>query len=493
MTGAWKQWEGHVINSAFELKKYLGGSEFSAVFLTEDHGQPPKPAAIKLVAADVAVADLQLSRWEMARELQHPNLVRILQTGRCQLDDRDMIFTVMEYGQENLAEIIFHRPLTTPEARAMLTPILDALASLHSQGFVYGHLKPTNILAVNDQLKLASEGKDKDWEDATESGPAIPGPYDPPEMAGGARSPAADVWSLGMVLVEVLTQRLPYWNQNNQPDPVLPENLPGPFFDIVRGCLRRDPKRRLTIAEIAALLYHEEVPPQQPATVADRQSESQKSLAASAPAVMAQKLGAKIFNRPTSDTEVIVRRFAILIVIALPAIFILLAGLSLLRDHPETKSAAIKPEQQLEKPDPRRSSSRTSLRAPSARNISPSTVSPGKKTSALPPAPARGVGPDAGTADSAVIRQVLPDIPQAARNTIRGILHVNVRVKVDSSGNVVEAGFDSPPPSRYIAGMALEAAQNWKFSPHGPAAGRGFIVHFEFTTTGTRAFATRAL
>lgn len=482
MSGAWKQWEGHVINSAFELKKYLGGSESSAVFLTEDHGQPPKPAAIKLVAADGAGADLQLSRWEMAREVQHPSLIRILQTGHCQIDDRELIFAVMEYGQENLAEIISHRPLTAPEAREMLTPILDALASLHSQGFVYGHLKPTNILAVNDQLKLASEGKD--WE-LTESGSGIPGAYDPPETARGERSPAADVWSLGMVLAEVLTQHLPYWNQNGQPDPVLPENLPPPFLEIVRGCLRRDPKQRLLVAEIGALLYQNDGQSPQPRRVTNAQPASQKPPAAGAQTA---------FQKPA-------RRTVFPLLIAAAAVLILLGGLSLLRDKP-AKPTEIKTEQHLPKPDPR---------YPSAKNISPGTVSPRTKKTSAPPTPApsvkaeavsppsasqpsaRDVRPGGGPVDSAVVRQVLPDISQTARDSIRGTLRVNVRVKVDSSGNVAGAEFDSPPSSRYIAGMALQAAQSWKFAPNGPDAGRELIVHFEFTNAGTRAFVTRVV
>src|SRR5260370_15268698 len=102
MSEAWSRWEGHVVNSEFQLKKYLGGSEQSAVFLTDDRGQGPQPAAIKLIAADPVNAELQLSRWGLAQKLSHPHLIRILQTGRCPLGDRDLIFAVMEYAEENL-------------------------------------------------------------------------------------------------------------------------------------------------------------------------------------------------------------------------------------------------------------------------------------------------------------------------------------------------------------------------------------------------------
>ena len=67
-------------------------------------------------------------------------------------------------------------------------------------------------------------------------------------------SPASDVWSLGMTLVEALTQSPPVWKEAEQAEPVLPETLPEPFFDIASHCLRRNPHRRWTVAEIAARL-----------------------------------------------------------------------------------------------------------------------------------------------------------------------------------------------------------------------------------------------
>jgi len=76
---AWQQWQGRVINGRFSLHQYLGGSEKSAVYLTEINGSK---AAIKLIPAAAAYAQVQASQWELARKLSHPHLVRILETGR---------------------------------------------------------------------------------------------------------------------------------------------------------------------------------------------------------------------------------------------------------------------------------------------------------------------------------------------------------------------------------------------------------------------------
>jgi TonB family protein len=468
MTEAWSQWEGHVINGEFHLNKYLGGSEKSAVFLTECGGPEPQPAAIKLIAADPASAEPQLVRWGLAQKLSHPHLIGLLRKGRCQLGTRDLIFAVMEYAEENLAQILLERPLTPQEGGDMLGPTLDALAYLHSQGFVHGHLKPANILAINDQLKLSSDSICRINEMPADA--EKPSMYHPPEVAVGVRSPATDVWSLGMTLVEVLTQHLPSWNakdQADQADPVLPDDLPAPFGDIVRGCLRRDPRLRLTIAGIAARLYSSS--PQTPAGVAVAKALPQKPLPQNPS------------TRSSWDGSAI-RRFAFPAVIVVAAVAAaLLAGSGLFRRQPRTQpdAAVVTPEQ---KPD----SQGPSVDKPSPKDTSHAKPKPASLRSE---APSPAVPADNG---QSVVRQVLPDVPQTASDTIQGTIRVSVKVKVDASGNVTGADLDYPGSSKYFARLSLEAAQRWKFAPSGQDSGREFVLRFEFKNSGARAFATRA-
>ena len=88
-----------------------------------------------------------------------------------------------------------------------------------------------------------------------------------------------------------------------------------------------------------------------------------------------------------------------------------------------------------------------------------------------------------------VAQQVLPDVLESARNTIRGTVKVKVNVDVDRSGNVEGADLESPGPSKYFARAALQAAQQWKFKPAN-IAGQGVLsswtLQFEFTRDGTR-------
>jgi TonB family protein len=249
--GVWKEWEGQVIGGRFHLLQYLGGSDHSAVFLTDLGEQEPRRTAIKLIAENANTAEDQLSRWKLAADLSHPHLIRLFRMGRSQLGNTALLYVVMEYAEENLSQILPDRPLTPAESHEMLAPVLDVLAYLHGKGLVHGHIKPANIMAVNDQLKISSDGLTKIGESSVR--PGQPSVYEAPETNSAGMSPAADVWSLGMTLVECLTQRLPTWEETEE-EPVVPETLPEPFLDIARHCLRRDPQRRWTVADIKARL-----------------------------------------------------------------------------------------------------------------------------------------------------------------------------------------------------------------------------------------------
>jgi serine/threonine protein kinase len=131
--------------------------------------------------------------------------------------------------------------------------VLEGLAYLHSKGWAHTGLKPSNILSVDEQLKISRSGlrrmgeaRDARWN---------AGNYDAPGTPGRRISTAGDVWSLGVVLVEVLTQRLPSW-EGKAKDIALPEALPPPFQQIAAHCLQPDPEDRWTVAEITTSLQY---------------------------------------------------------------------------------------------------------------------------------------------------------------------------------------------------------------------------------------------
>ena len=246
------EWVGRVVDGRFTLLHWIGSSEWGDVFLTELPENPSQKAAIKLVPADTADADAHIAGLAATTTLSHPNLVRMFHTGRCQINSARLLYAVMEYAEENLSQVIPERPLTPSEARDMLPPVLDALSFLHQKGFVHGRLKPSNVMVVDNQLKIC-------WDRRHVAGqlrkrlPKL-APYDAPELATGTISPAADVWSLGVTLVEALTQKTPVWEKSTPKDPLLPGSIPEPFDEIARECLRKDPSQRCTLSKVKARL-----------------------------------------------------------------------------------------------------------------------------------------------------------------------------------------------------------------------------------------------
>ena len=245
-------WVGRVVDGRFTLLQWLGSSGRSDVFLTELQGPRPRKATIKLIPAGTGDAHARIAGWAATRGLSDPHLMRLFDTGRCQIDTSVLLYAVTEYAEEVLAEIIPERPLTPSEAQEMLGPILDALSYLHGKGFVHGRLKPSNILDVDNQVKLSGDSLQVAGKPVRHA--ATLTVYDAPEVADGTISPAADIWSLGVTLVETLTQRPPVWERSANREPVVPGSIPQPFADIAQECLRLDPARRCTLSEVKARL-----------------------------------------------------------------------------------------------------------------------------------------------------------------------------------------------------------------------------------------------
>ncbi|HUI83565.1 MAG TPA: TonB family protein [Candidatus Binatia bacterium] len=459
MTG-WQQWDGRIVNGKFPLRRYLGGSEESVVYLTEIGAAK---AVIRLIGADAPQAEAQVACWKLAGQLSHPNLVRIFETGVWHADDeQDMHFAVVEYCEESLAEVLRQRPLTPAETRDMLLPALDALQYLHAQGIVHGEINPANVLATGDQVKLSTDS-------LHHSGEAYPGraasPYDAPERSTGMLSFSADIWSLGITLVEALTTRLPACAGDGVPQ--LPAELPPPFDAITKGCLMPERERRLTIAGIRSLLLDRRTSEVllKPRPVTDAQPAAMpeaRKPTASGPAPPLTRFLAQARNIKASTIagkpRLVVPAAVLLVVLAFAG------GLLLLRRSTGTST--------------------------------PTGAAQQNRPASAPAAGATGASPGRLRASTAgrVRHEVMPDISGQARNTINGTVKVKVRVEVNTEGRVSRATLAEHAPSSYFATHALEAARQWTFEPPirgGRPQPAEWTLRFEFRRSGTSAAAQR--
>ncbi len=427
------QWEGRTIDGVFPLRQFLGSGENSAVFLTS---YQERPAAIKLLHVEPGKADAQLAQWRAAAKLSHPNLMRMYRMGQCELDALPLVFVVMEYAEEDLSQVLPHRSLTPEETREMLAPTLGALDYLHKQGFVHAHLRPSNIMAVDDCLKLSSDGLSR----AGTKDELTSSPYDPPERLSGVVSPAGDAWSLGMTLIEVLTGRRP--TSDTRP----PADLPEPFSTIVRHSLERDARERWTIPQISKYLADPEG-----ATAISAEPARRKRIA------------------PTS----------VLILLAL--VVVVVAGVVIRQmDAPpsstttSTSTAPVPPQAQTEplKPEP----------------VKPEKTA--QREEPAPPAetakPVRDAVPSVD--DAGAPGQPMPEVMEKARSTIRGKVKVSVRVDVDPTGAVTDTKIEGTGGGRYFSDLAMKTVRQWKFEPvkvNGSQTGQRWRVRFEFQKSGT--------
>jgi TonB family protein len=450
MNDAWKQWEGHVVDGRFTLREFQGKSDHSAVFQT-NYGPYAQPAALKFVECAPSNAAAQLTRWERIAKLEHPHLLRLFHWGRCQLGGAPMLYVVTDLADENLGQILPNRPLTSSETEYMLRSVLEVLGYLHNAGFAHGRLKPGNIMAVSESLRLSGDTIRPTGE--KDIAPHLPTAYDAPEATTAGSTSAGDIWSLGITLVEALTQKASPAEAARLGDPTLPETMPAPFLEIARQCLRLDPQRRWTVPDIAARLLPTAPPPR-------KSSRVPYAIAAGVVLVAGLVVAPKILHGPAKSTT------------------------------PSTSSRVADLDRN------------TSDKSPAASNEPPKATPDAAKPARSKPAeptPSPASAPPANNAamktyEGGVVDQVLPKVSQRSLNTITGKVKVTVKLAVDPSGKVTNAALQSAGPSQYFAKVALEASRRWKFDP--PQSGGGpvpsqWLLRYAFGRGGVEVHPSR--
>jgi len=118
-------------------------------------------------------------------------------------------------------------------------------------------------------------------------------------------------------------------------------------------------------------------------------------------------------------------------------------------------------------------------------------AAPAQPVAASPVTKPANSAPSRTASKGEVEHQVLPAVPQSARNTIHGKVKVDVRVQVDPSGKVTSAKLTSHGPSKYFANLALKSAQQWRFTPpqeNDQPAPSAWLLRFQFGRGGTQVF-----
>src|SRR5256885_3974380 len=225
------RWNGQSVAGRYTLGNYLGGTQHGAVFATEIVHARAQNVAIKLIPAGVVDAERQLACWKWVSELVHANLLKILDYGKCDLDGAGYLFVVTEFAEEDLGDILPQRALNAEETRGVIEPVIEALTTLHQQGWIHTRVHPGNILAMGDQIKVSSDSispKDEMPGIATK----LEG-FAAPEWGSVGATSAQDIWSLGASIVAAMTQKPPVFGDDGGLE------LPAGVSEALGGIVRR--------------------------------------------------------------------------------------------------------------------------------------------------------------------------------------------------------------------------------------------------------------
>jgi serine/threonine protein kinase len=252
-----------ILSGRYRIEHMLGQGGMSDVFRAVDV-TTGEPVAVKVVrSADPDLARRMAQEAKALARLEHPGLVRLLDAG---VHD-EQAFLVMELVEGPTLAARLRRGPLSPSRTAMLgLTLADALAYVHAQGIVHRDVKPANILlGPESRVRLADFGiaRMADGSSLTVTGTTLgTAAYMAPEqLEHHAVGTGADVWSLGVILLECLTgQRVFAGNASEVvvrrlagPVP-LPSDLPAPWRLLLEGMLAPAPENRPSAAHIAGLL-----------------------------------------------------------------------------------------------------------------------------------------------------------------------------------------------------------------------------------------------
>ena len=208
--------KGELVNDRYEIEKLIGEGGMANVYLAKDTILDRK-VAVKVLRGDLAGDEKFVRRFQRealaASSLSHPNIVEIYDVG----EDNGNFYIVMEYiDGKTLKQLIKKRGvLTLPETIDIMMQLLDALATAHDSYIIHRDIKPQNIMIKDSGLvKITDFGIAMALNSAqlTQTNSVMGSVhYLPPEQASGKGSTIrSDIYSLGILMFEMLTGRVPF-------------------------------------------------------------------------------------------------------------------------------------------------------------------------------------------------------------------------------------------------------------------------------------------
>ncbi len=260
----------------YQILEQLGEGGMATVYKAHDT-RLDRFVAIKVIRTDQFAPSMlteMMRRFEREAkalaQLSHPNIVHVHDYGEYE----GAPYLVMEYLPSGNLEKRPNAPMPWQEALRILVPIAEALAYAHEHNIIHRDIKPANILLTEKGRPMLSDFgiakilENKEAGTLTSAGSSIGTPeYMAPEQWVGEAGPQSDIYSLGVVLYELVTGRKPFvadtpisimLKQANEPLPRPSEyvlDLPVEFENVLLKAMEKQPGDRFkTMSEFAAAL-----------------------------------------------------------------------------------------------------------------------------------------------------------------------------------------------------------------------------------------------
>ena len=254
--------KGQKINDRYEIIRSIGEGGMANVYLALDTILDRR-VAVKVLRGDLANDEKFVRRFQReaisASSLSHPNIVEMYDVG----EDNGNYFIVMEYVEgKSLKSLIKKRGgLTLPEVLDIMLQLTDGIACAHNSYIIHRDIKPQNILVLDDgRVKITDFGIAQALKrgELTETNSVMGSVhYLPPEQANGTGTTIkSDIYSLGIVMFELLTGKVPFKGENaveialkqmKEPMPSIhtyKEGIPQSIENIILKAAAKNPKNR---------------------------------------------------------------------------------------------------------------------------------------------------------------------------------------------------------------------------------------------------------
>jgi serine/threonine-protein kinase len=251
---------GDVLVDRYRLNEVIGEGGFAAVFRATDL-RVEQEVAVKVLDPLMSRRPRYVARFNREirtiTSLRHPNTITVTDRGTT---DRGCLFLVMELLQgKPLDRLLKEEGSLAPERVAHIAlQVLKSLAEAHDKGIIHRDIKPANVFLVRmagekDFVKVLDFGIAKSMEEDDSSGALTctgevlcsPHYVAPERLRENVTFPASDLYSLGIMMLELLDGRPPYDGDNamsitichamvHEPVPIAPEHLNGPLANVLR-------------------------------------------------------------------------------------------------------------------------------------------------------------------------------------------------------------------------------------------------------------------